>query len=243
MKSDHNGDPPLSWLLWWSACSALTPSQSDNRGSRRSRRWKRWALNVFPDSSVDAVLGAGSQFCWGVSGKKWKPSSRLWTPKGPMTFIICSFSLNGGKTIKILFRFLGAAHLERLFSAERRKIRFSTLSYCIFSGVLGVWDCKKYSISPITIQSILKSLASGNNGFSQNIFYLSVFRSYTRWRFCGRRWSWAATRLWEKETRKDNCNLCRWSTRWRRRGCWRAPRTRSSSAWGACNNLLEDKVL
>ena len=24
----------------------------------------------FPDSSVDAVLGAGSQFCWGVSGKK-----------------------------------------------------------------------------------------------------------------------------------------------------------------------------
>ena len=42
------------------------------------------------------------------------------------------------KQSRYVFRFLGAAHLERLFSAERRKIRFSTLSYCIFSGVLGV---------------------------------------------------------------------------------------------------------
>ena len=31
---------------------------------------KEVSVERFSDSSVDAVLGAGSHFCWGVSGKK-----------------------------------------------------------------------------------------------------------------------------------------------------------------------------
>ena len=106
-----------------------------DRGDRGGERGERWTLSVFPDSSVDAVLGAGSHFCWGVSGKKWKPSSRLWTPKGPMTFIICSFSLNSGKNNQDTCSGSWARHIWKGCSLQREEKSGSLRSPIAFSAV------------------------------------------------------------------------------------------------------------
>ena len=138
-------------------------------------------------------------------------------------------------TVHIL-RFLVGELLAKLFSAEKRKTRFSksplcTLSHCSF--VLSIFHDTAH-------QCYLNVFAL----FASDSFCISVWTFFDRQQMSPCRFSEAVcdedfAQGGDRESGRGKNSVLvsvsswsRWSTQWRRRGCWRAARTLSSSVWG-----------